>query len=104
MKRTISVLIAALMLTGMLTACSGTMTMDDGRAYGNVSTTRDGTVNGTNGYTGNGYENRRDQGSYQNGGSYGSTYGNGSYNGYQNGGGSGMGTDMGAGTGMTGGR
>lgn len=48
MKRMIAILLAALMLTGMLTACSGSVGMDDGYAYGNVSTTPNGTVNGTN--------------------------------------------------------
>ena len=43
MKRTIAILLAALMLTGVLTACSGSVGMDDGYAYGNVSTTPNGT-------------------------------------------------------------
>ena len=59
MKRMIAILLAALMLTGMLTACSGTVGMGDGQAYGNVSTTPNGNVNGSgqydNGYSGNGY-------------------------------------------------
>ena len=56
MKRTIAVLLAVMMLVGVLTACSGTVGMDDGQAYGNVSTTPDGRVNGgaNNGMTGSG--------------------------------------------------
>ena len=50
MKRMIAFLMAAMMLTGVLTACSGSMSMDDGRAYGNVSTTPNGRVNGGTGY------------------------------------------------------
>ena len=91
MKRTIAILLAALMLTGILTACSGTVGMDDGRAYGNVSTTPNGTVNGGSyGYDGNdGYPYA--------GGSYGS-------NGYQSGGNSYRNGSRGnTGTGMTGG-
>ena len=56
MKRMIAVLLATLMLTGVLTACSGTVGMDDGQAYGNVSTTPNGRVNGgdnAGGMTGN---------------------------------------------------
>ncbi len=44
MKRTIAILMAAMMLTGILTACSGTVGMEDGRAYGNVSTSPNGYV------------------------------------------------------------
>lgn len=90
MKRTIAILLAALMLTGMLTACSGTVGMEDGRAYGNVSTTPDGTVNGTN------------RGSYDGrNGSYGSSSSYGSYDGYGYGYGN---SSRSSGTGMTGGR
>ena len=46
MKRTIAVLMAVMMLVSILTACSGSVGMDDGRAYGNVSTTPNGRVNG----------------------------------------------------------
>ena len=56
MKRMIAVLLATLMLTGILTACSGTVGMGDGQAYGNVSTTPNGRVNGgdnAGGMTGN---------------------------------------------------
>ena len=96
MKRTIAILLAALMLTGILSACSGTVGMEDGRAYGNVSTTPDGTVNGTN-----------RNGSYG-GGSYGSnSNGYGAYGGYNGGYGSyngGYNGSTSSGTGMTGGR
>ena len=102
MKRTIAILLAALMLTGVLTACSGTVGMGDGQAYGNVSTTPNGNVNGSgqydNGYSGNSYygnTGRQGSGSTQRGGSNGSANsgsgmsGSSSYN---------------SGTGMTGGR
>ena len=48
MKRMIAILLAATALTGALTACSGTLGMDDRGAYGNVSSTYNGTVNGSN--------------------------------------------------------
>lgn len=82
MKRLIAVLMAAMMFTGVLTACSGTVGMDDGRAYGNVSTTPDGRVNGR------GYESGYN-------GNYGGMTGN-----YNNG----MFGGSNSGTGMTGGR
>lgn len=69
MKRTIAILLAALMLTGVLTACSGTVGMDDRRAYGNVSTTPNGSVNG--GAYGGSHSGRSSAG-YQRGGIYGS--------------------------------
>lgn len=89
MKRMIAILMAALMLTGVLTACSGTVGMGDGRAYGNVSTTPDGRVNGR------GYEN----GTYNNGRTYnnGGMTGNGDM-------GNAFGANGNSGTGMTGGR
>ena len=94
MKRTIAILLAALMLTGVLTACSGTVGMGDGQAYGNVSTTPNGNVNGSGqydyGYSGN--MGGQNSGSAQRSGSGRSDSGmggNGSYN---------------SGTGMTGGR
>ena len=96
MKRMIAILLAALMLTTVLTACSGTVGMDDGRAYGNVSTTPNGTVNGGEGY-GNGYQSY-DSGNYRNSGS------NGSYGSYSNGYGGYGSNSSGSGTGMTGGR
>lgn len=80
MKRTIAILLAALMLTGVLTACSGSVGMDDGYAYGNVSTTPNGTINGTN-----------------------RAY-NGSYNGYSSNGSGTMTGNSRTGTGMSGGR
>lgn len=89
MKRMIAFLMAVLMLTGILTACSGTVGMGDGRAYGNVSTTPDGRVNGRG----------------NNGGTFG-MYGNNGY-GYNNDNGmtgSNFGANGNSGTGMTGGR
>lgn len=60
MKKGLILLLAALMLAVMLTACAATQPYD---GYSNVSTTRNGYVNGTNGYAGtyNGMYN----GSYQ---------------------------------------
>ena len=60
MKKGLLLLLAALMLAVMLTACAATQPYD---GYSNVSTTRNGYVNGTNGYAGtyNGMYN----GSYQ---------------------------------------
>lgn len=98
MKRMIAFLMAAMMLTGVLTACSGSMSMDDGRAYGNVSTTPNGRVNGggyesgSNGMTGNGSGMF---GGSSNGGMTG--------NGNSTGGGM-FGGNASSGTGMTGGR
>lgn len=94
MKRMIAILLAVMMLTGVLTACSGTVGMDDGQAYGNVSTTPNGRVNG---------------GANQYGSYYGG-YGNnnsGSYDGYNgngNTGSYGQSNGTGSGTGMVGGR
>ena len=59
MKKGLLLLLAALMLAAMLTACAATQPYD---GYSNVSTTRNGYVNGTNGYTGSGSYN-----SYANG-------------------------------------
>ena len=78
MKRLIAILMAALMLTGILTACSGTVGMNGRGAYGNVSNTPNGTVNGTNrsGYAGNGYgyaANGYQNGTYPNGYGYGNS-------------------------------
>ena len=51
MKKALILLFAALMLATMLTACAASQPYYyDG--YSNVSTTRDGRVNGTNGYDG----------------------------------------------------
>ena len=50
MKKGLILLLAALMLAVMLTACAATQPYYDG--YSNVSTTRSGYVNGTNGYAG----------------------------------------------------
>lgn len=52
MKRFFAIIAAALMLASVLCACSGTATITDDpyNGYGNVSTTDDGTVNGTNDY------------------------------------------------------
>ena len=49
MKKGLLLLLAALMLAVMLTACAATQPYD---GYSNVSTTRNGYVNGTNGYAG----------------------------------------------------
>lgn len=98
MKRMIAVLLATLMLTGILTACSGTVGMGDGQAYGNVSTTPDGRVNGgdnAGGMTGN--YNRGTTGNMGNNGR--GMTGNGGMT--NNGGMFGSGN---SGTGMTGGR
>lgn len=97
MKRMIAVLMAAMMLTGVLTACSGSMSMDDGRAYGNVSTTPNGRVNGGGYESGNG-------GMTGNGsGMFGSNNGGMTGNGNSTGGGM-FGGNANSGTGMTGGR
>ena len=46
MKRTIAILLSAVLLVGLLTACSDTTAYDD--RYGNVSGTPNGDVNGYN--------------------------------------------------------
>ncbi len=101
MKRTIAILMAVLMLTALFTACSGTLGMGDGRAYGNVSTTPNGYVNGgeNSGYYGSGWNN----GSAGSGSYGGSNSGRDSYGSY-NGSSSGNSGSSNAGTGMTGGR
>ena len=50
MKKGLILMLAALMLAASLTACAATQPYYDG--YSNVSTTRNGYVNGTNGYGG----------------------------------------------------
>ena len=50
MKKGLILVLAALMLAVSLTACAATQPYYDG--YSNVSTTRNGYVNGTNGYGG----------------------------------------------------
>jgi len=99
MKRTIAIMLAALMLTGILTACSGTLGMDDGRAYGNVSTTPNGTVNGTNRDS---YNGNHTNGGYQNG--TGSNHGGSGYQSGSSNGANSSGSGYQSGTGMTGGR
>lgn len=47
MKKGLILMLAALMLAASLTACAATQPYYDG--YSNVSTTRNGYVNGTNG-------------------------------------------------------
>lgn len=90
MKRTIAILMAVLMLTALFTACSGTLGMGDGRAYGNVSTTPNGYVNGGDGYGYYGSSRNSNSDTNSSRGDY--AYGNGdSYR-------------SSAGTGMTGGR
>ena len=104
MKRMIAVLMATMMLTGILTACSGSIGMDDGRAYGNVSTTPDGRVNG------GGYESGSNNGGMT--GNGGGMFGNGTDSGASSGmtgngnstGGGMFGGNANSGTGMTGGR
>ena len=94
MKRIALLALSVLLLTALLCACSATGTMDPYYGgYSNVSTTRNGRVNGTNdgyyrgqyGYNGmygqTGYANGYAQGGYA-----GSSYPNGySQNGYTNG-------------------
>lgn len=50
MKRTLTALLAAILLAGVLGGCSGSVYYDDPMPDGNVSTTDDGRVNGTNRY------------------------------------------------------
>ena len=81
MKRFLIAGLAALMLASVLTACSGTATVDPYGGYSNVSTTDDGRVNGTNGTSGMDYGtyDRSYNGAGQNrtyGSTNGSTYGN----------------------------
>ena len=77
MKRILILALTVLMLAAVFTACGTTAYVDDPyRGYSNVSTTRDGTVNGTNGYA-YGYN-----GAYANG--YNGTYAGGT-TGYANG-------------------
>ena len=74
MKKGLLLLLAALMLAVMLTACAATQPYD---GYSNVSTTRNGYVNGTNGYSGmyngayapgyNGYTGSNGYNNYANG-------------------------------------
>ncbi len=52
MKRFTILAMAVLFLFGVLTGCSATGYVDDGRGYSNVSTTDNGRVNGTNGQSG----------------------------------------------------
>lgn len=84
MKRIVILVLAVLTLCSLLCACSATGNIDPYGGYSNVSTTRNGTVNGTNGrYAGYnyGYDN------YQNGAYPGTYNGNsaGTYNGNTNG-------------------
>ena len=83
MKRILAISAAVLMLASVLCACSGTATISDmpNGAYGNVSTTDDGRVNGTNDYmNGSGYT------TYGNTtGTYSSTNDNGNYSGNHSG-------------------
>lgn len=49
MKRTVILVLVTVLLLGALSACAASGYVDDGRGYyGNVSTTRNGYVNGTN--------------------------------------------------------
>lgn len=99
MKRIAILALSVLLLAALLCACSATGTMDPYYGgYSNVSTTRNGRVNGTNdgyyrgqyGYNGmygqKGYANGYGQTGYAQGGYAGSSYPNGySQNGYTNG-------------------
>ena len=79
MKKLTLFLLTALLLASVFAGCSASAYMDDPYAggYSNVSTTRNGTVNGTNGrYAGYGYGANGTYSSYANG-----TYGNGAYGG-----------------------
>lgn len=116
MKRILILALTVLMLAAVLCACGTTAYVDDPyRGYSNVSTTHDGTVNGTNGY---GYNNGGYAGTngYTGGMTGTNGYANGGTNGYANGNtttGNGTTTTtttgtarsgMGTGTGMAGGR
>ena len=48
MKRMMLSVMAVMLLCGMFSGCSGSVYYDDPMPYGNVSTTNDGRVNGTN--------------------------------------------------------
>lgn len=48
MKRTLTAVAAAALLAAVLSGCSGSVYYDDPMYRGNVSTTDDGRVNGTN--------------------------------------------------------
>lgn len=48
MKRTLAAMAAAMLLAGVLSGCSGSVSYEDPWTEGNVSTTDDGQVNGTN--------------------------------------------------------
>ena len=48
MKRTLAAMAAAMLLAGVLSGCSGSVYYEDPWNEGNVSTTDDGRVNGTN--------------------------------------------------------
>ena len=112
MKKMTLFLLTVLVLASVFAGCSASAYMDDPYAggYSNVSTTRNGTVNGTNGrYAGYGY--------YDGNAAYSGAY-NGAYSAYPNAGttrsatttttgtaaGAGSYTGTTSGTGMTGGR
>ena len=48
MKRTLAAMAAAMLLAGILSGCSGSVSYEDPWTEANVSTTDDGQVNGTN--------------------------------------------------------
>ena len=107
MKRMIAILLAVMMLTAVFTACSSTIGYEDGMAYGNVSTTPDGRVNGGergSSSTGSGIFGNGGRGNY--GGSYNGGMGGTTGRGMGGNGstGSGMGSNGSTGSGMTGGR
>ena len=93
MKRIIALVLSVLMLSALLCACSATGNIDPYGGYSNVSTTRDGRVNGTNDRYNGGYANGYGNGTgtngyhtYNGGDQYGQNgyYGSG-YSGYQGG-------------------
>ena len=93
MKKVTLLILAVLVIASVFAGCSASAYMDDpyARGYSNVSTTRNGTVNGTNGrYAGYGYDN------------YNTTGYNGSYDAYQNGANPAAGTNTTTTTGRTG--
>ena len=99
MKRIAILVLAAALLAALLCACSATGNIDPYGGYSNVSTTRDGTVNGTN----DGHYNRYQSGAANPSGGYGgNAYGsNGAASGsYANGSGTGYGAVPGNSSGM----
>ena len=82
MKRTIAILLCAVLLVGVLTACSGTAMYDD--RYGNVSSTPNGHVNGYNRNSGYDRQNGENRTGFA-GGNYAGSGSGGSYAGESSG-------------------